>query len=432
MNITAHSSTLTLLFAWTFLWILMDVQYHKLTSTQKRLFPILFVAITLCNELLRLYLGGTLYKSSLIFTMHLPTFFLFRYLTGQSVVKLIFMVLTTLVFTAPTVLLSNILRELSLANYTTVLFISNLISFGITLLIAYFVFRKGFHYLLKYGDDRLFLLLSTVPLLYYVYVFTVANLDFSMLMHSPKGYFVRYTPTLEVFVFYFMIPYLYKYLSEKKDLEHAQAILYQELDASRERLALMNESQAQIAIYRHDMRHHIMALEGLFHDDKSEEAIQYIKKIYTDIETISPKRFCKNEIVNLLLSSFYEKAQRMQIQLNITALLPQTLSIPDPELCAMLSNGLENALHAVSELNAPFRTVEFYCEYKQNKLLVEIRNPYIHEVTIENGIPVSGKPGHGYGCKSIASIAQKHRGICTFHTEENTFILRIVLPIETT
>ena len=122
----------------------------------------------------------------------------------------------------------------------------------------------------------------------------------------------------------------------------------------------------------------------------------------------------------------------MDIQLNITAKLPQTISIPDPELCAILSNGLENALYAVDKLEPSFRYVDFYCETKQNKLLIEIKNPYLHDITMENGIPVSKEPGHGYGCQSIRTITERYHGICTFQTEQNIFILRVVLPVETT
>ena len=110
--------------------------------------------------------------------------------------------------------------------------------------------------------------------------------------------------------------------------------------------------------------------------------------------------------------------------------MPQKLSISDTDLCTILSNGLENALHAVEKLESSFRYVDFYCEAKQNKLLIEIKNPYIREVIMENGIPISNEPGHDYGCQSIHSITQQHHGICTFQTKQNIFILRIVLPLE--
>ena len=73
--------------------------------------------------------------------------------------------------------------------------LANVSTYVLTLLLAQFVFRKGFNYLLKYGDNRHFLLFSLVPLLYYIYVFATQNVDFSS-FSSFSGYVVRYLPTL--------------------------------------------------------------------------------------------------------------------------------------------------------------------------------------------------------------------------------------------
>ena len=45
------------------------------------------------------------------------------------------------------------------------------------------------------------------------------------------------------------------------------------------------------------------------------------------------RRYCENELVNLLCSSFAEKAQQHGIRLTAELRLPAALSIPDTELC---------------------------------------------------------------------------------------------------
>ena len=77
--------------------------------------------------------------------------------------------------------------------------------------------------------------------------------------------------------------------------------------------------------------------------------------------------------------------------------LPAALSIPDTELCTVLSNGLENAFRAVSGLDEQQRTVSLYCGVRLNKLLLEIKNPYQGEIVMCEGLPVSDRAGHGYG-----------------------------------
>ena len=103
--------------------------------------------------------------------------------------------------------------------------------------------------------------------------------------------------------------------------------------------------------------------------------------------------------------------------------------MPDMELCSLLSNGLENALHAVSGLEEALRWARLYCTVRTNKILVEIKNPYQGEITMRDGLPVSNREGHGYGCRCIQSIVRKYEGIYCFNPEGGVFTLQIVLPV---
>lgn len=119
----------------------------------------------------------------------------------------------------------------------------------------------------------------------------------------------------------------------------------------------------------------------------------------------------------------------MGVQLNVAARLPKIPSISDTELCSVLSNGLENALHAASALEPPHRWVELYCGVQLNHLLIEIKNPYAGEILMCNGLPISKQAGHGYGCRSIRTIIERNQGHCTFEPEDGIFTLRMALPV---
>ena len=97
----------------------------------------------------------------------------------------------------------------------------------------------------------------------------------------------------------------------------------------------------------------------------------------------------------------------------------------------MLSNALENALHAVAALPENERTVSLYCAVRLGKLLIEVKNPYTGELTLSpDGRPVTARKGHGYGCQSIQTIAARSGGLCEFKASCGTFCLQIVLPLK--
>ena len=117
------------------------------------------------------------------------------------------------------------------------------------------------------------------------------------------------------------------------------------------------------------------------------------------------RRYCENELVNLLCSSFAEKAQQHGIRLTAELRLPAALSIPDTELCTVLSNGLENAFRAVSGLDEQQRTVSLYCGVRPNKLLLEIKNPYQGEIVMCERLPVSEEPRKFADSKTTSTVS---------------------------
>ena len=73
--------------------------------------------------------------------------------------------------------------------------------------------------------------------------------------------------------------------------------------------------------------------------------------------------------------------------------------------------------------------MEFYCGVRLDKLLIEIRNPYAGQIPFRDGLPETTRAHHGYGCLSIRTIAQLHRGLCDFKAENGIFTLRVALPM---
>lgn len=427
MNLVTYSPALMLLYVWALLWMTMDVHFRDLTRVQKWLVPLVVVSLAAFNQALRMLAGSSVLGRLLPLTMHLPFFLLFLYLTRCGVVKMVFMILTALVFSAPVVLVTTYCKNVIPLDSPLMLLI-NLAAYAVMLLAVRFIFQRGFRYLLKYGDDSLLLLFCMVPLLYYAYTVAAANVEFPGIT-SLSWAFLRALPTLNVYVFYFLLLYNYKELSRRHELESAQAALSRELDAAEEQIAVLDEAQRQSAIYRHDMRHHLTAVSAFLTGGDIHRAEEYIRKVCSGIEAVTPRRFCENRLVDLICSSYAGQAERRGVRLAVEAGLPAAVPFSDTKLCALLSNGLENALNAVGTLGESLRWVELYCGVRLGKLLIEIRNPYAGQVVFRDGLPEAGQLNHGHGCRSIQTIAHACGGLCDFRAEGGIFTLRVVLPM---
>lgn len=62
---------------------------------------------------------------------------------------------------------------------------------------------------------------------------------------------------------------------------------------------------------------------------------------------------------------------------------------------------------------------------KNRKLFLQMINSCGEEIIFDEGIPVSGRSGHGIGVRSICAIVERYGGIYTFLAEDGQFILRI-------
>lgn len=296
---------------------------------------------------------------------------------------------------------------------------------GAVLLSYYFLKRyvAGSIQQLLEKSNKSCLLLGGVPLFYYIfdYVTTI----YTDVLYQGTKWAVQFMPsTISVFYFVFVILY-YAETQKQASLQRERDMLDTQFRLAQTEFASLRQMQQNAAAYRHDMRHHFALLQGLASKEQIEELKEYLQTAQSDMDAITPTRFCENETVNLILSSFAGKAKQAGIQLTIDAKLPDSLPFSDTELCSLLSNALENAIHAsenIPDINKRYIKLRVYS--KNNKLCIDIRNSYQTEPIFHQGLPVSKEQGHGFGTKSMAHIVEKHGGVFQFSVKDGWFIFQ--------
>lgn len=273
------------------------------------------------------------------------------------------------------------------------------------------------------------LLFGSLPVAYYF--FDYGTVVYSDALYRGDGALNEFLPTALIFFYVMFLTAYHVQSSERAQAEMQNSMLEAGLKQSQIEMDALRRSEVQTAVYQHDMRHHLNMIDSLLAADKPRQAEAYIKRVQQDIEMITPRRYCENELVNLLCSSFAGKAARMGVELAVEAKLSGELSIPDTELCSVLSNGLENALRAAAERPEGERWVTLYCGVRLGKLLLEIKNPCGAGVVLRDGLPLSNRAGHGYGCRSIQTIAARRGGLCEFRAQDGMFCLQVMFPVRT-
>lgn len=278
-------------------------------------------------------------------------------------------------------------------------------------------------------SKRSMLLFSIVPLMYYL--FDYATTVYTDLLYRGIEMAVLFMPTIvSMFYFVFILIY-YNEMQKRSNAESEGIVLSIQTNQAKKELSAFLESQEKTAIYRHDMHHHLNLIRACLETGDTRKALEYIRNTQAEIIEFTPVRYCENRTINLILSYFADRAKAAGVTFLTDATIPQTISILETELCALLSNGLENALHACTAVpDEKERILRVNCQLHKDNMLIFIENNYTGKVDMENGLPQSHRQNHGFGVKSIMTIVQKYDGYCSYTAEDGIFTLKVVLPLK--
>ena len=212
-------------------------------------------------------------------------------------------------------------------------------------------------------------------------------------------------------------------------LERTREDLRLQVSQAAGQIAALRESERRAGTYRHDLRHHMQYLSGCIENGRLEQAQAYIREVCAGIESQRVQVFCENETVNLILSAFAQRAEENDVTLRVRAEIPHFLPVAETDLCVLLPNALENALHACQKLRRAGQPcdIELIAYEKGGKLFLQVTNSCDDGVRFRKGLPVTDEPGHGIGVRSICSIVERYDGICSFSVADGRFILRLSL-----
>lgn len=211
------------------------------------------------------------------------------------------------------------------------------------------------------------------------------------------------------------------------EAQERQQVLEAQAAMMSRRVEDMRQAEESMRIERHDMRHRLQSLAALVREGEQTAALEYIGASQDALDGTSRPPFCKNVILDAVLASFFERARERGIQVEPRLAVPDPLPVDATELSTVLGNALENAIRACEELPREERRILCTCIAKP-ALMLEIANPYAGELRFgPDGLPLSDRPGHGVGVRSIVAFAEKNGAVCQFQAEDGWFKVQIAL-----
>lgn len=180
----------------------------------------------------------------------------------------------------------------------------------------------------------------------------------------------------------------------------------------------------------HDLKYQINALlrsEDILSDEHAlKEAIQCLNVYDATFKT-------GNDTLDVVLTEKKLQCDLLKIQFSCMAQGELLSHLRPVDIYSIFGNALDNAMDSLKTMDDEDRRyVNVIVKRVHDIVKIQIENYTEHDLTIENGFPVTtkkNKDNHGFGLKSISYIVEKYNGVMNFGVSDNVFLLEIALPI---
>ena len=183
---------------------------------------------------------------------------------------------------------------------------------------------------------------------------------------------------------------------------------------------------------RHDFNNHLSCIDMLLQMENISKARAYIQNLTHNLLGSAGNLDVGNEIANAILNQKWVIANKNKITFNVEGSLPEVIAIDQVDICAILSNSMDNAIEAVMKIDeVERRLIDLYIKCYDKYLVLEVSNS-VKEMIIHKTDKLEttkeDKKHHGIGMTSMQMIVDKYKGHMEWSCEDYCFHLVILLP----
>lgn len=170
-------------------------------------------------------------------------------------------------------------------------------------------------------------------------------------------------------------------------------------------------------------------LRVLIVSHERQKALHLIEDIGTALNKTKRRQYCQNTLVNAALAMYLTRAEELKIPVTAHIVVPQERAGLSSDMAIVLSNLIENAIHASEKQPKGHQAISLLTLYQGDILSVLVKNRYDGQVILDDqGLPVTKAKGHGIGMKSLDRFRQTYDAsvLCTY--EDGWFSTYIRVP----
>lgn len=192
----------------------------------------------------------------------------------------------------------------------------------------------------------------------------------------------------------------------------------------------LKKYQDELKMFRHDIKNRLLSLSALIRNSDTDKALQLMENNINWLDDSNRMIVNSgNPVIDAIIQSKIHDAKEKNISVEASIKITSPILVDELELGIVLGNALDNAIEAVEKFEHK-ESIEIYFSIisTEDRISVFIKNPV--KENVDTGKLLSDKSNkelHGFGIKSIQTIAQKYDGSACFTCENKIFSANINL-----
>lgn len=235
-------------------------------------------------------------------------------------------------------------------------------------------------------------------------------------MHYPQIFFIQLLGLASLFC----VMAAYKKLMQNVELATQLSLLRQEEHFLNQYVTEAKARYEKTRSFRHDIKNHMTVIREFLKNAKLKEALQYMEDMEAMAEELSFSCSTNHPTADILIGNKLGIAESMGIDASCSLVLPYPCFVRDIDFGIILSNALDNAIHACEKMDAGAEKYISVTGRMQGDFIL---------MEIENSFQGNGQPVKGTGLSNIRTAAEKYQGAVSIHTQNGVFRLSVLLII---
>ena len=283
-----------------------------------------------------------------------------------------------------------------------------------------YLLLKNFKYKMQMKDSVVLTLVFLIA--FAIVIFTVFNL-LNLERTADLTLYISSGILATIFFIIFMYSKNILYLREQEQRDKVQiAQLQQQYAYYQDKL----KDEERIRSIYHDMKNHLLVLEGSQGTDETRKMAQELRSQIADYENYI---HTGNDFLDIIIRDKAEKAREKHIDFSAFIDFGGVDFIEPLDISTLFGNGIDNAIEASEKLPEDQRVILVKAGKVQNFVSILIENNCSDKVHTDGHTIKADKFLHGFGISNMKKAAEKYSGTCTTAQENGKFTLKILLSL---